>query len=157
MNTGSSCDSLPSSNHFNMSNYPHDLMDRHLFMDPKNDSGSHMSLFEDSHHLTGPDHLLSTMYIPGKASPPPSFAGANMSTTFNFPPARKQHVPTAAFKPDTGMQCKPPYSYATLISYAIQTSNSKQMTLNEIYTWIVNHYPYYKTAGSGWKVTKTKK
>ncbi|ORY72855.1 fork head transcription factor, partial [Neocallimastix californiae] len=45
----------------------------------------------------------------------------------------------------------PPYSYATLISYAIQTHPNKQMTLNEIYTWITDHYPYYKKAGNGWK------
>ncbi|KAJ2377922.1 hypothetical protein IW150_001103 [Coemansia sp. RSA 2607] len=25
------------------------------------------------------------------------------------------------------------------------------MTLNEIYTWVITHYPYFNTAGSGWK------
>ncbi|KAG4107598.1 hypothetical protein H8356DRAFT_1023793 [Neocallimastix lanati (nom. inval.)] len=57
----------------------------------------------------------------------------------------------ADFKPESTGNGKPPYSYATLISYAIQTHPNKQMTLNEIYTWITDHYPYYKKAGNGWK------
>ncbi|KAJ2856825.1 hypothetical protein J3B02_001380 [Coemansia erecta] len=50
-----------------------------------------------------------------------------------------------------GTSGKPPYSYATLITFAILRHPRRQMTLNEIYNWIVTHYPYFKTAGSGWK------
>ncbi|KAJ2611626.1 hypothetical protein H4S08_003072 [Coemansia sp. RSA 1365] len=46
---------------------------------------------------------------------------------------------------------KPPHPYATLITYAILQHPRKQMTLSEIYTWLMDHYPYFKTAGSGWK------
>lgn len=46
---------------------------------------------------------------------------------------------------------KPPYSYATLISYAINSSHTKKMTLNEIYNWICTNFPYYRDAGDGWK------
>ncbi|KAJ2765066.1 hypothetical protein IWQ56_004248, partial [Coemansia nantahalensis] len=46
---------------------------------------------------------------------------------------------------------KPQYPYATLITYAILKHPRKQMTLSEIYTWLVDHYPYFKTAGNGWK------
>ncbi|ORX80187.1 fork head transcription factor, partial [Basidiobolus meristosporus CBS 931.73] len=46
---------------------------------------------------------------------------------------------------------KPPYPYAKLIAQAILTSQTQALTLNEIYTWIVDKYPYYKTATSGWK------
>lgn len=46
---------------------------------------------------------------------------------------------------------KPPYSYATLITYAINSSPKRRMTLNEIYTWICNNFPYYREAGTGWK------
>ncbi|KAJ2675156.1 hypothetical protein IWW42_001302 [Coemansia sp. RSA 1085] len=46
---------------------------------------------------------------------------------------------------------KPPYPYATLITYAILQHPRKQMTLSEIYAWLMCHYPYFKTAGSGWK------
>ncbi|KAJ2586588.1 hypothetical protein H4R99_008410, partial [Coemansia sp. RSA 1722] len=50
-----------------------------------------------------------------------------------------------------GTSGKPPYSYATLITFAILRHPRRQMTLNEIYNWIVTQYPYFKTAGSGWK------
>jgi hypothetical protein len=46
---------------------------------------------------------------------------------------------------------KPPYSYATLITYAINSVPTRKMTLHEIYAWIQNHFPYYRRAGSGWK------
>ncbi|XP_076320281.1 uncharacterized protein LOC143230490 isoform X1 [Tachypleus tridentatus] len=46
---------------------------------------------------------------------------------------------------------KPPYSYANLISFAINSSPKKKMTLSEIYSWIRTNFPYYREAGNGWK------
>ncbi|KAK3583417.1 hypothetical protein CHS0354_040387 [Potamilus streckersoni] len=46
---------------------------------------------------------------------------------------------------------KPPYSYANLITFAINSSPKKKMTLSEIYQWICDNFPYYKDAGNGWK------
>ncbi|KAK1799649.1 hypothetical protein P4O66_006189 [Electrophorus voltai] len=47
---------------------------------------------------------------------------------------------------------KPPYSYASLITFAINSSPKKKMTLSEIYQWICDNFPYYREAGSGWKI-----
>ena len=47
---------------------------------------------------------------------------------------------------------KPHYSYATLIVFAINSSREKRMTLQEIYSWIEENYPFYKFAKKGWKV-----
>lgn len=52
---------------------------------------------------------------------------------------------------------KPPYSYATLIKYAIERSPGNKLTLSQIYQWVIDHYPYYGSAGSGWKVKKKEK
>ncbi|KAJ1528224.1 Forkhead box protein J3 [Nowakowskiella sp. JEL0078] len=52
---------------------------------------------------------------------------------------------------ETGHIGKPPYSYATIITYAIATNPYKRMTLAEIYNWVLEKYPYYRTAGNGWK------
>lgn len=49
-------------------------------------------------------------------------------------------------------ESKPPYSYANLITFAINSSPKKKMTLSEIYQWICDKFPYYKEAGNGWKV-----
>ncbi|XP_073250666.1 forkhead box protein J3-like isoform X1 [Porites lutea] len=48
-------------------------------------------------------------------------------------------------------ESKPPYSYANLITFAINSSPKKKMTLSEIYQWICEKFPYYKEAGNGWK------
>ncbi|XP_075977822.1 uncharacterized protein LOC142977645 [Anticarsia gemmatalis] len=45
---------------------------------------------------------------------------------------------------------KPAYSYASMIRLAISSSPNGKMTLNEIYTYICNAFPYYKEAGKGW-------
>jgi hypothetical protein len=47
---------------------------------------------------------------------------------------------------------KPPYSYVTLIRQAILSAKMQRMTLNEIYQWIVDSYPYFRTAPPKWKV-----
>lgn len=47
---------------------------------------------------------------------------------------------------------KPPYSYAALITFAINSTSKKKMTLNDIYNWISSNFPYYRDAGTGWKV-----
>jgi hypothetical protein len=47
---------------------------------------------------------------------------------------------------------KPPYSYAQLIVQAIASVPERQMTLSGIYSYITQHYPYYRTADKGWQV-----
>lgn len=50
---------------------------------------------------------------------------------------------------------KPPFSYAALITFAINSTQKKRMTLSDIYNWISSNFPYYKDAGTGWKVSRT--
>ena len=46
---------------------------------------------------------------------------------------------------------KPPYSYAALIGMAMK-ANGNKMTLSAIYSWIKEHFIYYKTADPSWQV-----
>lgn len=46
---------------------------------------------------------------------------------------------------------KPPLSFSSLIFLAIEDSIEKALPVKEIYAWIVAHYPYFKTAPTGWK------
>ncbi|XP_039768943.1 forkhead box protein N2 [Ornithorhynchus anatinus] len=46
---------------------------------------------------------------------------------------------------------KPPYSFSLLIYMAIENSASKCLPVKEIYSWIVERFPYFGTAPTGWK------
>lgn len=40
---------------------------------------------------------------------------------------------------------------SSLIFMAIEGSQEKALPVKEIYAWIVQHFPYFKTAPTGWK------
>ncbi|XP_067259260.1 forkhead box protein J2 [Chanodichthys erythropterus] len=58
-------------------------------------------------------------------------------------------IPTPS--PGSNSKVKPPHSYATLIAMAISSAPEMKLSLNDIYTWISNTFPYYSRAGRGWK------
>ena len=46
---------------------------------------------------------------------------------------------------------KPPYSYIALITMALESATSGMMTLNEIYSFIMNRFPYFKNNQQRWQ------
>lgn len=46
---------------------------------------------------------------------------------------------------------KPPYSYISLITMAINHSKENRCTLSEIYNWIIEWFPYYKNNQQRWQ------
>lgn len=87
----------------------------------------------------------------GQPTPSPSGSLDKSSTTTAN--TKRQRTPsTKDIHVEKNTEGKPPYSYATLIKYAIENSPNKKLTLSEIYQWVIEHYPYYSTAGTGWKV-----
>ncbi|KAF9580815.1 Pre-rRNA-processing protein fhl1, partial [Lunasporangiospora selenospora] len=46
---------------------------------------------------------------------------------------------------------KPPYSYASLIAQAINSTTQRKLTLNGIYQYITTHFPYYQMQHNGWQ------
>ncbi|NXY77623.1 FOXM1 protein, partial [Glareola pratincola] len=64
-------------------------------------------------------------------------------------------IPTAAAASSSRQDSvseRPPYSYMAMIQFAINSTEKKRMTLKDIYTWIEDHFPYFKhVAKPGWK------
>ena len=47
---------------------------------------------------------------------------------------------------------RPPFTYASLIRQAINESQHKQLTLNEVYQWFQENFSYFRRNEATWKV-----
>ncbi|XP_061668780.1 forkhead box protein N3-like isoform X1 [Syngnathoides biaculeatus] len=50
-----------------------------------------------------------------------------------------------------GANRKPPYSFSCLIFMAIEDAPNKRLPVKDIYGWILEHFPYFASAPTGWK------
>ncbi|TKS82184.1 Forkhead box protein J2 [Collichthys lucidus] len=64
---------------------------------------------------------------------------------------RGDFLPSVPDPSPSNSKGKPPHSYATLIAMAIAAAPERKLSLNDIYTWISETFPYYSRAGRGWK------
>jgi hypothetical protein len=55
------------------------------------------------------------------------------------------------YSSDNAKDLKPPHSYAQLIGMAILSTEERQMTLNNIYQWIMSNYAFYRFNTAGWQ------
>ncbi|XP_033486337.2 uncharacterized protein LOC117259190 [Epinephelus lanceolatus] len=63
-------------------------------------------------------------------------------------PQLESSTPT---QPPSTASSKPPYSFSSLIFMAIEDSPDRRLPVKDIYDWIVNNFPYYRTAAGGWR------
>lgn len=63
----------------------------------------------------------------------------------------QSHPPHVPYNPQKHIHSKPPYSFSCLIFMAIEDSPHKKLPVKDIYSWILNHFPYFQNAPTGWK------
>ena len=61
-------------------------------------------------------------------------------------------LPTLQPTDGPGSTTKPSHSYATLICMAMNDTPDQRVTLSNIYSWIVDNFPYFRTADPSWQV-----
>ncbi|XP_024860142.1 checkpoint suppressor 1 isoform X2 [Kryptolebias marmoratus] len=57
----------------------------------------------------------------------------------------------SAYDLSAGANRKPPYSFSCLIFMAIEDAPNKRLPVKDIYGWILEHFPYFASAPTGWK------
>lgn len=77
-----------------------------------------------------------------------SMMSSNIGTMNDFP----QSLDFASdLSRDENRNIKPPYSYATMITQAILSTEEGVISLADIYKYIASHYAYYRFAKTGWQ------
>ncbi|XP_066446987.1 forkhead box protein M1 isoform X2 [Eleutherodactylus coqui] len=96
-------------------------------------------------------HWLGKMRL-GSGDGKADSAEEETSGTDSLKVEEEHKAPAASHLWQVGAFERPPYSYMALIQFAINSTTSKRMTLKDIYTWIEEHFPYFRhVAKPGWK------
>ncbi|XP_051508341.1 forkhead box protein N2-like [Myxocyprinus asiaticus] len=78
-------------------------------------------------------------------------AQSSPSPLFDIEGNHGNSVISSATSRGDSIKSKPPFSFSLLIYMAIEQSPSKSLPVKDIYGWILEHFPYFSSAPTGWK------
>lgn len=89
--------------------------------------------------------------VGGMAGGPPSRSDLGESTSPNSALLQRARVEKPTSYRRSYTHAKPPYSYISLITMAIQNNPHKMLTLSEIYQFIMDLFPFYRQNQQRWQ------
>jgi hypothetical protein len=127
----------------------------------------HMSPISSSHPIASsdnaPDATQPILATPIRRQTTPTPARPQSRDTAEAPPAKPspfynrglmmESTEEIDYSADSAKDLKPPYSYATMISQAIFSTEEEKMSLSNIYKYIMDHYAFYRHSQTGWQVS----
>ncbi|XP_063978144.1 forkhead box protein N3-like [Diachasmimorpha longicaudata] len=123
---------------------------------PESNGKASMNGKSQSYISSGKNYEKTASLYPesGKLTYPPQPSNqVKISLSFNNLPVsnRNKHPTHIPYDPHLHRNSKPPYSFSCLIFMAIEDSPVKALPVKEVYAWILDHFPYFKNAPTGWK------
>lgn len=118
------------------------LNNNHIFTDQ-----SPTSDYVDDSSVSAAESSSSSVHSPISNTP----SSYTPPTTTTSTTTGRKHPHNVPYDPLVHTANKPPYSFSCLIFMAIEDSEQKALPVKEIYSWILEHFPYFRTAPTGWK------